>query len=196
MNKNIVFDIGNVLIKYKPMEFLCQRHASKETVDSLYQWVYRGPEWIELDRGTILISEAAKSICVKSGLPEEWVTDALCNWVAFSEEISRTTHLIPELKHKGYHLYFLSNFHCAASRYAFEKFEFFRHFDGGVFSCDVKLLKPELAIYRTLAEKYRLNAAETVFVDDMPENIAAAQELGWKGICFGEDTELLTELEK
>lgn len=194
MLKNVVFDIGNVLIEYKPQEFLRMRYGEDPSVGDLYKSVFCGPEWVELDRGTVLLSEAAGSISRKSTLPYDKVLDALCNWVAYAKEMTETTTLIPALIEKGLRIYYLSNFHSAASRYVFEKFAFFRGFDGGVFSCDCKLLKPDSAIYEKLAGQYGLIPDETLFIDDTPQNARAAEALGWNALVFSGAGELAKKL--
>lgn len=190
MLKNIVFDIGNVLIDYQPKKFLKARYGENNLADQLFRFVYAGPEWVELDRGSITLCDAADSICRKSGLPFDTVFDALFNWVTEAGEITGTTGLLPKFEEKGFHLYYLSNFHNAASRYIFEKYRFFKLFSGGIFSCDVKLLKPDPTIYRALSKKYGLEPTETLFVDDTAGNVKAAEKLGWYGHPFQNAHEL------
>ena len=65
-----------------------------------------------------------------------------------------------------------------------EVLDFLPVMDGGIFSCYVKMAKPDHAIYRCLCEKYHLHPAECLFTDDLPENIQAAKECGFHAILF------------
>ena len=62
--------------------------------------------------------------------------------------------------------------------------DFLPYMDGGIFSCYVKMAKPDHAIYHCLCEKYGLNPSECLFTDDMPENIQAAKKCGFQAILF------------
>ncbi len=81
-------------------------------------------------------------------------------------------------------LYFLSNMPAPYARVLEERHPFIGWFDGGIFSGDVNLIKPEPAIYSLLAARHGLEPARTVFIDDMHANVQAARELGWQGIHF------------
>ncbi|HEX3026773.1 MAG TPA: HAD-IA family hydrolase, partial [Clostridia bacterium] len=69
-------------------------------------------------------------------------------------------------------------------RYVQDQYSFFNLFDGGVFSCDIHMLKPSPEIYRYFLDQYRLDPHDCLFFDDMEENIKAAENFGIKGILF------------
>jgi putative hydrolase of the HAD superfamily len=79
-------------------------------------------------------------------------------------------------------LYYLSNMPVPYARVLEQRHAFLRWFDGGIFSGDVLMLKPQPEIYHLLAARYRLEASETVFIDDSAANVAAARALGWQAI--------------
>ncbi|MBP8287434.1 MAG: HAD-IA family hydrolase, partial [Rhodoferax sp.] len=91
-------------------------------------------------------------------------------------------------------LYYLSNMPVPYARVLEQRFAFLRWFDGGVFSGDVKHIKPDPLIYQMLQERYQLPAAHTVFVDDLKANVHVAQSLGWRGIHFESPQQLQAEL--
>ena len=91
-------------------------------------------------------------------------------------------------------LYYLSNMPAPYARVLELRHEFLNWFDGGIFSGDVNLIKPDAAIYKLLQRQYHLEPDRTVFIDDLARNIAAAQELGWQGILFDHAGDLRKKL--
>ena len=100
------------------------------------------------------------------------------------KEMPYARQWIAELKQKGFGVYYLSNYSVFLREACPEALEFTKTADGGVFSCDVQLIKPDRAIYAALCEKYHLNPAECLFVDDNPKNIAAAKAFGMQTVLF------------
>ena len=100
------------------------------------------------------------------------------------------------LKEKGYGVYFLSNMSGHVINSNAEAFGFVSHMDGGVWSCDVHVIKPDAEIYRILFEKYGLVPEECIFIDDHRENIAVGKKSGMKGIVFKDYEQLTADLEK
>jgi putative hydrolase of the HAD superfamily len=91
-------------------------------------------------------------------------------------------------------LYYLSNLSEPFSRMLEQSYDFLEWFDGGIFSGDVQLIKPEPAIYELLQTRFALDPASIVFIDDMPYNVEAARALGWHSIHFSSATQLRSEL--
>lgn len=100
------------------------------------------------------------------------------------------------LKEKGYHTYILSNYSEGMLEKTKKDMAFLKHTDGEIFSCDVKLIKPEAEIYQTLITRYNLNPAKSVFIDDRADNCEAARKLGMKAIVFKSFKQAVAELEK
>ncbi|MBQ3347253.1 MAG: HAD-IA family hydrolase, partial [Synergistaceae bacterium] len=96
-----------------------------------------------------------------------------------------TPSWLKSLKSRGYRLLYLSNY----SRYVMncnpDVLDFLPLMDGGIFSCDVKLIKPDQRIYEALAEKYSLKPSECVFIDDLERNVKAGRDFGFQAIQFG-----------
>jgi putative hydrolase of the HAD superfamily len=92
-------------------------------------------------------------------------------------------------------LYFLSNMPLPYARTLEKNNAFLQWFDGGIFSGDVKVIKPDPAIYQLLQTRYQLEPAQTVFIDDLIGNVKAARELGWHGIHFESASQLQQQLE-
>ena len=92
-------------------------------------------------------------------------------------------------------LYFLSNMPLPYARTLERNNAFLKWFDGGIFSGDVKHIKPAPAIYHLLQSRYQLEPAHTVFIDDFLGNVQAARELGWHGIHFESAQQLQRQLQ-
>ena len=107
------------------------------------------------------------------------------DWVKIHTLKEDSTVYLHELKARGYRVYMLSNLAKESYDYI-HRYDFFNELDGGVFSYQERVCKPEEKIYRTLLERYALQPEETLFFDDSAENIEAAQRLGIHGIVFTE----------
>lgn len=177
--KNIVFDLGGVLFRRDP------KKCSPDFLD-FFAFVRfpKMPEfWEEYDRGTLSLEEVKEALCREKGVDratcDRYVEEAILK----QEEIGPTADLVADLKAAGYPLYILSNMSREFIDFLRLK-PVYRYFDGEVVSCEEFVVKPEPAIYRILLERYGLEAAETLFVDDRPANIEAAEQLGIRGFHF------------
>ena len=192
--KNIVFDLGDVLIAFDRKKYLNENISEKKR-DLFYKEVLATQEWLMLDRGT-LTYEAAKEI-FKKRTPK--LSDEIDNF--FNKDffeilipIKNNINLLPKLKEK-YNLYVLSNFHKESFEFISKKYEFFKNFDGFAISYEPHLLKPEPEIYEYLLEKFNLNPSETLFIDDTEVNIESAEKMGINGIHLPDYTKLEEKLE-
>lgn len=197
MIKNIIFDIGNVILKYDPINYLLSTYDDLEEMEYVYENIFNSKEWLDLDRGILTYEEASEKLSKKTRLKGENILYILSNWKYKSMgEIKSTNILIDRLKNEGkYKLYLLSNFHEDAFYYVKEKYNFVHKFDGRVISFEEKLMKPEKEIYERLLDKYGLNAEESIFIDDSKANIDKAKELGFVGIHYEDSSDLLKLLE-
>lgn len=184
MIKNVIFDIGNVLLKFTPVEFLKSKFHDEEIVNSLYKNIFLSKEWIELDRGTITDEEAIDIFCSRDPKHEKEIKQVMETWCEMHIPVEGTSQFIKRLKEKGYKVYLLSNYHLKAFEIISNKYDFIRNVDGEIISYRVKLIKPDFAIYEALKDKYNIKPEESVFIDDMPQNIEAARELGFHGVLF------------
>ena len=195
MIKNIIFDIGGVLLNYNPLKFLEDMYDDTDMVNRLYDCIFASKEWVRLDEGTMTIKEAVDIFASRfPGISEE-IHMVMKNWQSMFVPIIGTVDILKKLKTSGFGLYYLSNFHDEASRYVTEKYDFWKEFDGGIFSFAENMVKPNPEIYHTLLERYSLNATDCIFIDDMPQNIKAAEAAGITGIVFENPCQLELELE-
>lgn len=181
MIKNIIFDLGNVLIRFKPEEFV-NKNIKKEYREKFFNVIFKGQEWADLDRGVLEYSDAVKIFSEKIPECSSEIKKLFDNYILdVLEPIEKNIEIMKSLKGK-YKLFVLSNFHYPAFDYIFKNWEFFKYFDGKVVSGHCKLLKPEKKIYELLCLTYSLKPNECVFIDDTKANIKAAEEFGINGI--------------
>lgn len=196
MVKNIIFDLGNVVLKYDNLAYLRSKVEDNDKIDKLRDIIFGGPEWIMLDEGTITEETAIEQICRNNPELEADIRNVFDNWYSLLEPIESAVEIISELKEKGYKLFFLSNFHDKAFQVVVEEYPFFTLFDGGIASYREKIIKPNLEIYRKLLDGYKLKPEECIFIDDVNENIIAGEQVGIKGIHLRDVSILREELEK
>ena len=198
MVKNIVFDMGQVLIRWDPQEFLAGMDLTPEEKDRLMLEVFRNVEWIMLDRGTITEEAAADSICTR--LPEKlhfYVRQLVSSWWKIHIiPMEGMAELVRELKGKGYGIYLLSNANLRLRTY-FPRIPGSECFDGIFVSAEHRLLKPQHEIYEKFLDTFCLKAEECFFIDDSPANIEGACRVGMAGTVFhGSAARLRQELRR
>lgn len=178
MVKNIIFDLGNVLIKYDPKTFI-ETYVSEKNREQFISSVFHSDEWQDLDRGTLSYEKAVEVFSERN--PEEKIAVERL----FKNNIQdalfpnmKNIEFVKRLKEENYKLYILSNFHRESFEMISEKLEFEKFFDGKIVSCYCHLLKPEKEIYDLILGEYNLSPEETLFIDDTKANIEKAKELG------------------
>ncbi|MBO1265187.1 MAG: HAD family phosphatase [Clostridia bacterium] len=191
--KNIVFDIGNVLIRFDPTEWLVRNYGQDElAMKVLFKEVFGSEEWKMLDQGLISDEEAAEKITARIPDYRKDVERILYEWENFLiGELPVSVYFLRKFKEKGYNLYALSNYPQRGFENTERYYPFFELFDGKVVSYAHQEMKPEHRIYEILLEQYDLNPAECVFIDDTLANIHAAEELGMEGIHFHHNNQLM-----
>lgn len=174
MIKSIVFDMGNVLVRFDPELFMDRYSLTGEDRKLIRNEVFRSVEWTMLDRGVIDEEIAEQRILPR--LPER-LHDAARGLIETWDDpivpVEGMLELLQALKAKGYRLYLLSN---AATRQPiyWARAEASKLMDGALISAEVKLLKPDPQIYRTFLRKFALRPEECVFIDDTPINVEGA----------------------
>lgn len=192
MVKNIIFDMGQVLIRWDPSEFLAHTDLPQEDRDLLMLEVFRNVEWIMLDRGTITEEAATESICRR--LPHRlhpYCADLVQSWWKIHIiPMEGMAELVRELKGKGYGIYLLSNANLRLRTY-FPRIPGWDSFDGIFVSAEHQLLKPQHEIYEKFLDTFCLKPQECFFIDDSPANIEGASRVGIAGTVFHGSAERL-----
>lgn len=191
MIKNILFDMGNVLIRFDRNLFLDRLDVSREDKALLYREVFASVEWAQMDRGSKTEATALESICKR--IPErlhEAAEEMVFRWDDPLALIPGMYELVKELKENGYGIYLLSNASVRQHAY-WPRIPESRFFDGTLISADEHVMKPQPEIYQLCMKRFGLKAEECFFVDDMAHNVEGAIYCGLSGAVFHGDAALL-----
>lgn len=184
MIKNIVFDMGNVLIRYNARDYVGLYVKDRKEGDYLCREIFQSVEWIMQDRGILKQEELYDKLCRK--IPEQYhpiMKVLIDNWHHEIPPYPEMEALIAALKEQGYKIYLLSN--TSNMYFNFRKnIPALKYFDGEFVSCDYRLVKPDPKIYTTFTARYGLNPSECFFIDDNNANLEAALYMGWKGEVY------------
>ena len=191
MIRHILFDMGQVLIRFDQRFFIRRLGIDGEDMELLMREIFRSVEWVQMDRGTIREEEAFRRISAR--LPErlhEAAGKLIAMWDRPILPIPGMYELIEELKQKGYGIYLLSNASLRQHEY-WPRVPASRFFDGTIISADEKIMKPHPDYFRRAMEKFGLLPQECFFVDDQPANVEGALFCGISGAVFHNDAGLL-----
>jgi len=181
---NIVFDLGGVVFRWQPEKLIRQFFHDPESQDLVRSEIFGHADWIELDRGTIALDQAIIRGASRTGLPRGEVEEILNAVPQSLTPIGDTIDLIRAMRGSANRFFVLSNMHTASIAYLEESHDIWSLFEGVVISSRIQMVKPEPQIYEYLLNTYKLDAADTVFIDDLSENLAAASMFGIQTIKF------------
>ena len=197
---NIVFDFGGVLFHWQPHEIIAsvlpELAPTRADADGWVEAIFQGfgGDWGEFDRGAIAPGPLAERIARRTGLSAAQARLVIEAVPAALLPIDDTVRLLERLHRAGRSLYFLSNMPAPYARYLEATHDFLGLFRGGVFSADVRLIKPEPAIFAHAADMLELDVANTLFVDDLLPNVKAARAAGWSALHFQSPRQIESEL--
>ncbi len=192
--KNVVFDVGGVLLEWNPPAVIARLYPDPATQTRIREQMFEHADWHEFDRGGLSEAAAIEHFARQTGLHTD-ETRALINATRESlAPIAGTVRLVEELAAAGVHLYLLSNMPASTFDYLSTRHRFFAHFRYLVISGQILVIKPDHAIYRHLVEKTGIVPDESVFIDDVPGNVAAARECGLHAIQFRDPASCRQEL--
>ncbi len=184
MIKNVVLDVGNVLVEWAPLAALKGLGIDDAAAEEILDATVRTPQWSEFDRGVLPDEEILGGMIEK--VPQ-YEHEIRLFWDHMSDAIwtfSYSEDWIKSLKANGYHVYILSNYGKDTYNKTREALRCTELADGRIFSYEVGQIKPEPEIYQTLFTRFDLVPEECVFIDDRADNIEAAREQGMHGIVF------------
>ena len=183
MIRNVIFDIGRVMIEFNWEEFLCKLF-DPETAKTVSDAMWGTPAWNELDRNVLPMEEVEALFIANAPDCAEQIREAIRRMGECPEMMPYAVSWSEELRAKNLRVFFLSNYSEYLMLERPDVLEFTKHMDGGIYSWQVRLTKPDPEIYRCLLERYDLKAEECIFIDDSPKNIAAANALGLHAFLF------------
>jgi putative hydrolase of the HAD superfamily len=181
--RHLVFDLGNVLARFAPREFVPLEVPDPAAADALYHALFETDLWYRLDEGTLDDAGALEEIDRQLPQYRHLAARLLAVWDKYLVPIPEMEPLLRQLKAGGYQLYLLSNASKRFYQYR-SQLPALRLLDGFVISADYRVAKPQARIYEILCERYGLQPEQCFFTDDLPQNVQAAREAGWQAEVF------------
>jgi HAD superfamily hydrolase (TIGR01509 family) len=192
--RNAIFDVGQVLLEWNPSAVIARLHTDPATQAVIRRQMFEHADWHEFDRGGMSYDAAIEHFAKSTGLGVERTRELIHATRESLTPIPGTIRLVEDLARAGVHLYLLSNMPASTFDYLVQQHHFFSYFKYLVISGQILLVKPDPAIYRHLVEKTGIVPAESVFIDDLPQNVAAARACGFQGIQFRDPESCRQEL--
>lgn len=189
--KTAVFDLGAVLLHWQPTEIIqheLPRHAptaaaAQALCERIFQGLHPGATWAGFDRGTLEPAPLAALLGAQSGIDAAQMLRFIHAVPGHLHTKHDTAALLPRLRAQGHRLVYLSNMPALYAERLQDR-DFFSHFEDGIFSAHVGLIKPEHGIYALAETRFGLVPADTVFIDDNAHNVATARSRGWQAVQF------------
>ena len=195
MIRNIIFDIGGVLVGFDWPGYIKQYGFDAQKEAAVTEALISDPVWKELDRGIWSMEQLLEGFMA---LAPQYREDVRTVFLNSGKCIYRQKYAIPwitSLKTRGYHVYFLSNYSQWMIEQTKTALDFLPYLEGGIFSCDVQKIKPDDGIYQEFLKKYpAVRPCESVFLDDSPANVQTARKLGFYGIVVRNHAQAVAEL--
>lgn len=182
MPSNLVLDIGNVLCRWDGAALLQSVFADPSEAQRARDALLAHSDWLALDAGTLEETQAAQRAEGRSGIAASRFLDLLAALPPSLTPFTDTHDAVLEAQAAGVPVYILSNMPAGSWRHLSTSYPVFAGCRGVVVSCEAQLIKPDPAIYHHLTDRFALDPASCIFVDDMAENIAAAKACGWQGV--------------
>jgi putative hydrolase of the HAD superfamily len=196
MIRNIIFDLGNVLISFIPSEYLRKKNYPEAIRKTIMNDIFHSDEWKLLDNGDITVRDAIDNISRKSALKHEEIALIFSFRRDIMFPLDENVRLLPALIKQGYALYYLSNFPLDIFEEVKSDYYFFRYFRGGVVSSEARLSKPDIRIFNYILKHFSLNPDECLYIDDISENVKSAELAGIKSLLTNGSAKIQPELEE
>ena len=180
MLKNIVFDLGNVILQDYPAIVLKNASISDEDYNKIKSTFFSN--WSELDLGNETLKQHLDNCKLDISIDEN-LRELIINDYKYRPFNNEVIDLMNSLKSNGYNIFILSNNNKEAYEYL-RNLSIFESVDGWIMSCDYHIVKPDKRLYIKLFETYNLKPEECFFIDDTESNILTAETLGMKGFTF------------
>jgi len=190
--KNIVFDLGGVLIYFNPKELLSYIFKDEQEIPQDLWLAPRTREWLEMDRGMFTPAQVSEALADR--FPKDKTLQFIQSIPAYLKPLEEGLKILRAVKALGYKTYILSNMSQEAYDAICKETDLFSEFDGAIFSYQVQAVKPDLDIYQKLLETYNLDARECLFIDDLEVNINAGKALNIDGIICQNHADVFAEL--
>ena len=187
----IVFDLGGVLFDWQPLQlvqrFLPRRATDDAATRALAAGIFQGYEgdWAQFDRGMLDAGELVRRIAARTGLDPADVAALVEGVPPTLTPKPDTVGLVQRLRAAGAPLHFLSNMPAPYAEHLERAHpELMGHFESGLYSSQVRLIKPEAALFDLAGRRFAAPPETLVLLDDVAANVEAARGHGWKAVHF------------
>ncbi len=179
---DIILDMGNVLLEWNKDKILQGVSDTKKDYLMLDKTIFQSGLWEKLDLGTMSREELVLKVESMIGSTyQKKVEEVIWNWPSYIDIYTEVFPVLSELKKKGHRIFVLSNTSKVFYDLLDEQLSPLKELlDGFVLSCDIKAIKPDLAMFKKILDKYQLDPTNCVFLDDIEDNTSAAEKLGIK----------------
>lgn len=185
MIKNIIFDIGNVLVSFAWKETMEELGFTPECIDILDKGFINNSLWDELDLGVKAENDVIETACKAFPQYSQNIKLFWENNLMSIRPYDYSEAWLKDLKNRGYNVYLLTNYPDTLFKKSVENaFPFYSYTDGEIVSSRVKIRKPDKKIYEALFSKYNLRPEESIFFDDRAVNIDGAKAVGLNAFLF------------
>ncbi len=192
--KNVVFDIGNVIVRWSPVEIIRLSFGEIEQPEQLAKSIFQSELWSALNKGELSELEAKVKFQEQFGFSSEHI-ERLFYYIKRTQILLfGSVELLKKVKSAGYNIYALTDNVVEIIDYLQSQYDFWPMFDGAIVSAEVGCLKPQSEIFHCLLNEYNLKASDSVFIDDMPHNVEGAKSLGFSVIQFQDSAQCEQEL--
>lgn len=181
---NIIFDLGGVLFDWNPQKLLQRLYPDPVTAQQVLSSIFEHQDWKDLDRGRINQDQALCRMATRTGRSETELHALLQHTRTSLTPLEDSWALVRQLHAQQIPLYVMSNMPARTYQYLRQQHDRWHYFSGILISAEVGLAKPEPAIFDYLLSHYRLDAAQSIFIDDNLENITCARKAGLQAIHF------------
>jgi putative hydrolase of the HAD superfamily len=178
MNRNVVFDLGNVLLSFLPEQYLEKSGIAPEKRKTILNDIFHNPVWKKLDNGDLTTEEAINLVSSSSSLKRAEIIEIFNRTHEILFPLDSNVKTLPELKKRGYRLYYISNFPATLFNQVRNRYTFFGLFDGGIISSHVRLSKPDIRIFEYFLNLFEIRASDCLFIDDIKANTESAAKAG------------------
>jgi len=191
----IIFDLGGVLIDWNPRYLYRKIFKSEEEISWFLQNICT-PQWNEQQDAGRSFAEATSELIRKHPDFELAIRAWYDRWQeTVGGPIHDTVEILRSLRDKKQHrLYALTNWSAETFPWAKDNYDFLHWFEGIVVSGEEKTMKPRPEFYQILLDRYQVNPASAIFIDDNLANVEVARAMGIEGIHFTQPVQLRREL--
>ena len=193
---NVVFDVGGVLTDYHQIDYFEQLGYAPDMAKALTAATQKSPDWIEYDRGVLTDEEVRARFKKRTPSLAREIDESLTHMPGMVTARETAIPWVRSLKERGIHTYVLSNFSATCYRECHDALSFEPLMDGCLWSFQQKVIKPDDAAFLLLLHMFQLTPSKTVFIDDTPANVQAAEKLGINGILFTNQKDVEAKLEQ